>query len=101
MFNGNLAPGGLIKNPVVRRRKAKSPLLPAKLCSRVAAFRVGRKAVKPVAELNVAPFEPTSFLVQIKPAAQPEVPREERADQDSLLSIYMREAGQVALLTVA
>jgi RNA polymerase primary sigma factor len=101
MFNGNLAPGGLVTNPVVRRRKAKTPLLPAKLCSRVTAFRVGRKAVKPVAELNVALFEPTSFPVQIKPASLPEVPREERADQDSLLSIYMREAGQVALLTVA
>lgn len=101
MFNGNLAPGGLISNPVSRRRKTKSPLLPAKLCARVAAFRVGRQAAKAVAELNVAPFEPTSFPVQIKPAAAPEVPREGRADQDSLLSIYMREAGQVALLTVA
>lgn len=101
MFNGNLAPGGLISNPVSRRRKVKSPLLSAKLCSRAVAFRAGRKAVKSAAELNVAPFEPTSFPVQIKPATVPEVPREERADQDSLLSIYMREAGQVALLTVA
>lgn len=101
MFNGNLAPGGLISNPVLRRRKAKSPLLSAKLCSRVAAFRVGRKLVKSVAELNVVPFEPTAFPVQIKSGAVPAVPREERADQDSLLSIYMREAGQVALLTVA
>lgn len=101
MFNGNLAPGGLITNPAVRRRKAKTPLLPAKLCSRATAFRGGRKVVKSVAELNVAPFEPTAFPVQIKPAALLEVPRDERADQDSLLSIYMREAGQVALLTVA
>lgn len=66
----------------------------------MAALRVGRRTVNWVAELNVAPFEPTSFPVQIKSAAALELPRGERADQDSLLSIYMREAGQVTLLTV-
>lgn len=100
MFNGNLAPGGLASSAISRRRKSKSPLQPAMLCARTVAFSVGRKSAKSVSELSIAPFESKAFPVAIKSAPAPELPREERAEQDSLLSLYMREAGQVALLKV-
>ena len=100
MFNGNLAPGGLVSSAISRRRKSKSPLLPATRCSRAAVFSVGRKPTKSVSKLSIAPFESKSFPVEIKSAPAPELPREQGTEQDSLLTIYMRDAGQVALLTV-
>ncbi|MGC3957151.1 MAG: sigma-70 family RNA polymerase sigma factor [Verrucomicrobiota bacterium] len=67
----------------------------------MAALPVGRKLTESVSELGITPFESNSFSVEIKRVSAPELLREDRAEQDSLLSIYMREAGQVALLTVA
>src|SRR6478609_2658861 len=98
MFNGNLAPGGTLKVVQARRRQVRggqvrlsSPLgLLAKSRSRVAPQNVPPDAAQKSVPAFVVPR-----LNALAPA--PELSRDERFEQDSLFSMYVREVGQVAL----
>jgi RNA polymerase primary sigma factor len=124
MFNGNLAPGGALKVAPARRRQVRgtairrsSPLsLRAKSRSQAApqvvpvgqAFQPADAPDFPV-RCSAAPgdwkaaragrLESLPYVGSAAPV--PETSRAGRVEQDSLFAMYVREVGQVALLTPA
>lgn len=109
MFNGNLAPGGgnlastqcelgrSIRRPKLssvpsERRKLTKPNLKPRAAATAPRFKLVPRTA--VASIIVARDADAQIAAQ-----SGETPREDRAGQDSLLSLYIREIGQVALLT--
>lgn len=99
MFNGILAPGGLkmVNRSNSKRRSKQAVLTSAPRLQRVSrGGRVGRVQCESTKAIDI-----TKLLAPSPAPATVEVSREARGDQDSLLSMYVREVGQVGLLTPA
>lgn len=97
MFNGNLVPGGVLKARSNRQRQtsdATDLLLP--VCDRLAKTNA---IFAPQSLWREASPKPTSLAADSETFVSPQISRKGCAEQDSLLSLYMREVGQVALLT--
>lgn len=102
MFNGNIAPGGTSKVVQTRRRELRSAAIrrpsPLDFLSQPRSKAAPKKVLPEVGQKPV----PVFLVPRLDGAAPaPEVSREERTEQDSLFSMYVREVGQVALLTPA
>jgi RNA polymerase primary sigma factor len=96
MFNGNFAPGGLVAGDKPWRRRGARGARPTPHPREAHRFA---SATQPAAVLEITPFSAEAFPVAIRaPRDQSsELPRS--GDSNALLSIYVREAGQVPLLT--
>jgi RNA polymerase primary sigma factor len=102
MFNGNLAPGGSLKVTQARRRQVRSAVirLASSLGSRAKSrSKAALQSIPPEAGQKSVPVFVVPRLDTLAPA--PELSRDGRSEQDSLFSMYVREVGQVALLTPA
>lgn len=101
MFNGILAPGGAAKTVNARQRQRQGRNATLKVMSPRAMLLGGRvKSTSRKTQSSVTPAPAPVVVLNVSPVVH-EVSREERAEQDSLLSMYVREVGQVALLTPA
>lgn len=99
MFNGNLTPGGSSVNVVLRsprfRTSPKARLLPSRIKRGVARV----KSAAPVAaQPEASPSSPVCVVRDLNPLPV-DLPRDERGGANSLFTLYIREAGQVALLS--
>lgn len=111
MFNGNLVSGGSSSAAALRRsarvRARKNKLLPVpsnwggdrtRLDGRVAANSAVAGAA---AATTLLPISVARDLDVRGTSATVDIPRDDRASQDSLFSLYVREVGEVALLSPA
>lgn len=109
MFNGNLAPGG--SNPAITHCKLTRNQVRSKLsCAaprrrKVLELNSKKRAVSGSTQFQIVASERLPPIVVARdadaqsPAPVTDLPRDERASQDSLFSLYVREVGQVALLS--
>ena len=106
MFNGNLAPGGIV--PTDRCQQSRARNVRAKMASARLKFgglrpkAAGRKSSQPAKSGKLPTTFATAEPIQIPVAVASYVPTSaERSEAQSLFSLYVREVGQVALLTPA